>query len=243
MISDHLVSHVVIQMVSHSENATSGESVTPELNIDPASSPEEVMQRLDQHLKGLNLQNDASSSEHHMTVDLWDFAGQHLYYTSYPVFLSSRAVYTLVYNLSKGLNETAKPSFRHNNVDTPLKNPNGETNLENLLSWLVSVSTMSPRKPVVDEKESSKNKDLPYVRPPVFIIGTHADKPVEYIDRMKQQIEDEISGHEYTCHVIRPIFSVDNTQGSSGEGIRALQKRMIEVLKEQPYIGEKVPVR
>jgi len=234
-------------MVSHSENATSGESVTPELNIDPASSPEEVMQRLDQHLKGLNLQNDASSSEHHMTVDLWDFAGQHLYYTSYPVFLSSRAVYTLVYNLSKGLNETAKPSFRHNNVDTPLKNPNGETNLENLLSWLVSVSTMSSRKPVVDEskkKERSKNKELPeYVRPPVFIVGTHADNPVEDIDRMKRQIEDEISGKGYACHVIKPIFSVDNTQGSSGEGIRALQRKMIEVLREEPYMGEEVPVR
>jgi len=234
---------LVIHMVSHSANATTRESAIPQLNIDPTLPPEEVVHLLDQHLKGLNLQSDATSTEHHLTLDLWDFAGQNLYYASYPVFLSSRAVYMLVYNLSKGLNDAAKPSFRHGNFDTPLKNPNNETNLENLLSWLVSVSTMSPRKPVVDEKESSKNKDLPYVRPPVFIIGTHADKPVEYIDRMKQQIEDEISGHEYTCHVIRPIFSVDNTQGSSGEGIRALQKRMIEVLKEQPYIGEKVPVR
>ena len=235
--------NLVIHVVSHSANATTSESAIPQLNIDPTLPPEEVVHLLDQHLKGLNLQSDATSTEHHLTLDLWDFAGQNLYYASYPVFLSSRAVYMLVYNLSKGLNDAAKPSFRHGNFDTPLKNPNNETNLENLLSWLVSVSTMSPRKPVVDEKESSKNKDLRYTCPPVFIIGTHADKPVEYIDRMERQIQDELSGNGYACHVIRPIYSVDNTQGSSGEGIRDLQKRMIEVLKEQPYIGEKVPVR
>ena len=238
---------LVIHMVSHSANATTSESAIPQLNINPTLPPEEVVHLLDQHLKGLNLQSDATSTEHHLTLDLWDFAGQNLYYASYPVFLSSRAVYMLVYNLSKGLNDAAKPSFRHGNFDTPLKNPNNETNLENLLSWLVSVSTMSSRKPVVDEskkKERSKNKELPeYVRPPVFIVGTHADNPVEDIDRMKRQIEDEISGKGYACHVIKPIFSVDNTQGSSGEGIRALQRKMIEVLREEPYMGEEVPVR
>ena len=229
-------------MVSDSKNATSRKSVIPELKVDPALPPEEVLHLLDQHLKGLNLQSDATSTEHHMTLDMWDFAGQHLYYASYPVFLSSRAVYMLVYNLSKGLNETAKPSFRRGNVDTPLKNPTSETNLENLLSWLVSVSTMSsPRTPVDGSKETKKG--LSYFRPPVFIVGTHADKPVEDINIMKQQIQEELSGKDYACHVTRPIFSIDNTQGSSGDGILALQERMIEVLKEEPYMGEELPVR
>ena len=148
----------------------------------------------------------------------------------------------LVYNLSKRLNETAKPSVRHGNVDTPLTNSNGETNLENLLSWLVSVSTMSSPKPAVDGSKETK-EGLSYVRPPVFIVGTHADKPVENIDRMEKQIKQEISGKDYACHVIRPVFSIDNTQGSSGDGILALQERMIEVLKEEPYMGEELPVR
>ena len=229
-------------MVSDSKNATSRESVIPELKIDPALPPEEVIHLLDQHFKGLNLQSDATSTEHHLTLDMWDFAGQHLYYASYPVFLSSRAVYMLVYNLSKGLNETAKPSFRRGNVDTPLKNPTGETNLENLLSWLVSVSTMSSPKPLVDGSKETK-EGLSYLRPPVFIVGTHADKTVEDINIMKQQIQEELSDKNYACHHIRPIFSIDNTQGSSGDGIRALQEAMIEVLKQEPYMGEEVPVR
>ena len=175
-----------------------------------------------------------------MTLDLWDFAGQHLYYASYPVFLSTRAVYMLVYNLSKELKNTAQPCARQGVLDTPLKNPNGETNLENLLSWLVSVSTMCSKTPKMDD---IKEKDLPYIRPPVFIIGTHADKPCQDIKKMELQIQSEISGKDYGRHVIRPLFSIDNTQGSSGDGVGALQKKMIEELKREPYMGEEVPLR
>ena len=222
------------------EQSTDGIEIDPwkfEIDVDQVKN----WQRTDENL-GMNLQSDDRSTEHHITLDLWDFAGQHLYYASYPVFLSSRAVYVLVYNLSKRLNETAMPSYRDGNVHPTLKNPTGETNLENLLSWLVSVSTMSSPKPAVDESKETK-KGLSYLRPLVFIVGTHADKPVEDINTMKQQILEEISGKDYACHVMRPIFAIDNTQGSSSDGIRELQKRLIEVLKEEPYMGEEVPVR
>ena len=43
--------------------------------------------------------------------------------------------------------------------------------------------------------------------------------------------------------MVRPFFPVDNTQGSSDDGVAALQKRMIEVLKQEPYMGEEVPIR
>ena len=161
--------------------------------------------------------------EHHMTLDLWDFAGQHLYYASYPAFLSSRALYMLVYNLSKGLKDTAQHCVRQGIHDIHLSNPNDETNVENLLSWMATVSTMCSSNPEMDGKKESK-KDLPYCHPPVFIVGTHADKPHEDIEEMELQIQKEICGKDYEGHVIRPFFSVDNTQGPSGEGVGELQK-------------------
>ena len=175
-----------------------------------------------------------------MTLDLWDFAGQHLYYASYPVFLSTRAVYMLVYDLSKGSKETAQPCFKQGIRKILLSNPNKETNLENLLSWLVSLNTMYSLKPEVNDK---KVENLPYCRPPVFIVGTHADKPCQDIKEVELQIQQELSGKDYERHVIRPFFSVDNTQGSADEGVAALQKRMIDVLKQEPYMGEEVPIR
>ena len=200
------------------------------------------MDHLVQHLKSLNLQSETTAVEHHIILDLWDFAGQHLYYASYPVFLSTRAVYMLVYNLSKGLKETAQPCFRQGVHEILLANPNNESNLENLLSWLVSLSSMCSLQSQVNERQT-KLADLPYCRPPVFIVGTHADKPHEDITKMELQIQREISGKDYERHVIRPFFSVDNRQGSSDDGVAALRKRMIEVLKQEPYMGEEVPIR
>ena len=198
--------------------------------------PEEFTDYLDQLLKGLNLQTDATAVEHHMILDLWDFAGQQLYYASYPVFSSPRAVYMLVYDLSKGLNDLAQPCFKQGSRRIPLSNPNKETNLENLLSWLVTVSS------ICSSQSEKAVKDQPHCRPPVFIVGTHADKQHrEDIDKIELQIKREI--FKSSENVVRPIFSVDNTKGSSDMGVSTLQKRMIEVLKQEPYMGEEIPIR
>ena len=216
--------------------------VIPQLKIDPALPPEEFTNLLVQRLEGLNPESDTSAVEHHMILDLWDFAGQHLYYTCYPVFLSLRAVYLLVYNLNKGLNEIALPCFRRGLFDIPLKNASRETNLENLLSWLVTVSSICSSQSETAEREK-KEADLPYSRPPVFIVGTHADKKQhKEIMEMESQIMKEISSKDYESHVVS-YFSVDNTQGSSDEGVAALQKEIIELLKKEPYMGEEIPIR
>ena len=215
-------------------------AVPTDLKIDPSLPPEEFTDHLVQHLGSLDLESDTTTVEHHMTLDLWDFAGQHLYYASYPVFLSTRAVYMLVYDLSKGSKETAQPCFKQGIRKILLSNPNKETNLENLLSWLVSLNTMYSLKPEVNDK---KVENLPYCRPPVIIVGTHADKPYQDIKEVELQIQQKLSGKDYERHVIRPFFSVDNTQGSADEGVAALQKRMIDVLKQEPYMGEEVPIR
>ena len=114
--------------------------------------------------------------------------------------------------------------------------------MEQLLSWLVSVRNMHILQPEVNEGKTPVD-DLPYVRPPVFIVGTHADKPHQDVNDIELQIQGEIVGKDFDCHVIRPFFSVDNTQGSSDEGVIALQKRLIEVLGQEPYMGEERPVR
>ena len=232
------VSH---HIVKKNESVTS-QPVIPELKIDAALPPEEFTDLLVQYLKGVKLHTEAAAIEHHLTLDLWDFAGQHLYYASHSVFLTSRALYILVYNLSKEFKSTAQPCVRQGIHDINLNNPNHETNLENLLSWLDSVSTMCPSKPEMDESKVTR-KVLPYIRPPIFIVGTHADKPHQKVKEVELQIQKEISGKHYNGHVIRPFFSVDNTQGSSSDGVAALQKRMIEVLKQEPYMGEEVPLR
>ena len=164
------------------------------------------------------------------TVDLWDFAGQHLYYASHPVFFSLRAIYVLVYNLSKPLNSTAQPCVRQGIYEVILENSNGETNVENLLSWLATVHSINQMR---GETIDSAQGRPPYLRPPVIIVGTHADKPFEDIESTKTRIQKIIARKEYERHVVRPIFSIDNTVGSQPKECGSGQSKAHQAGKDQ----------
>ena len=159
------------------------------------------------YLQGKRIKSGLFKEESHLSMDIWDFAGQHLYYASHPIFFSQRALYILVHNLSKPLDAAAEPCMRQGSNEVKLENPNNETNMENLLSWLATVHGVA-----LATDDTDDDAQLPYLRPPVFIVGTHADKPVEDIAVIKKQIQERISGMEYEKHVVRPLFCIDNTQ-------------------------------
>ena len=172
-------------------------------------------------------------------LSLWDFAGQHLYYASHSVFLSGRAVYILVYNLNKNLLATAEPCVRQGLSDNRLDNPNDETNLDNLLSWLVSVHNV---RSAANENVAHQQTKLPYQRLPVIIVGTNLDQPFEELATTEKRIKDSIIGKEYAKHVITTFFAVDNST-ENDEGVRKLRDKIMEVLKGEPYLPEEVPLR
>ena len=248
--------HTLLQVGDPNEDSVSEPTLTGpdhELVVDTTSPPEEIKERAVQLIKEIQ-DEDFKPEESVVSIELWDFAGQHLYYASHPVFLSSRALYILVCNLSKSLHDTAKPCVRQGSRDVDLENPNGETNLENLLSWLSTVHSVAQmRRKTCDDVE----KEVSHLRPPVIIVGTHADKPFEDIATMKKEIQNAIAGKDYEGHVVRPIFSIDNTakltqrwiktmlfgKDENIEEIEALQVKIMEVLRQEPYIGERRPVR
>ena len=182
-------------------------------------------------------EGDIKSEE--VILTLWDFAGQHLYYASHSVFLSGRAVYILVYNLNKDLLATAEPCFKQGVHNIRLDNANNETNLDNLLSWLVSVHNIRS----ADNKNvAHQGKKLPYLQPPVIIVGTHLDQPFEEVNTMEERIKKSFANKEYEQHVTAPFFAIDN-ETANDQGVKTLRQRIIEILKEEPYMGQEVPLR
>ena len=121
-------------------------------------------------------------------------------------------------------------------------------------AWLSTVHSVAQmRRETCDDVEETVPHHL---RPPVIIVGTHADKPFEDIATMKTQIQNAIAGKDYEGHVVRPIFSIDNTakllqnkirsvfrKDENIDDIRALQVKIMEVLRQEPYFGEEIPVR
>ena len=189
------------------------------------------------YLQGLRLEDDIKAKE--VSLTLWDFAGQHLYYASHSVFLSGRAVYILVYNLNKNLLATAEPCVRQGMNDLLLDNPNNETNLDNLLSWLVSVHSIGSDTKKKVAYEGTKQSYLP---PPVIIVGTNSDQPFEEIKTAEKHIKNSIIDKEYAEHVVAPFFAVNN-KTENDEGVQRLRRKIMEVLKDEPYMGEEVPLR
>ena len=209
------------------ESSSKDSTLMVDATLPPDNVTKHAFLRLRNMLKGEH--DDAENADDKktiVTVDLWDFAGQHLYYASHPVFLSSRGVYVLVHNLSKALDAPAQPCVRQGTHDVILENPNNETNLENLLSWLVTIHSI---RPTGEEMVGDSDGMLTYLRPPVFIVGTHADKPFEDIEAATSKIKHGISGKEYEKHVIRPFFSIDNTLGE-----KSLLRKIKKLFVKQP---------
>ena len=193
------------------------------MTIDATSLTDDITNHANQFIKYIRGDISNINKEQSIVImDIWDFAGQHLYYASHPVFFSLEAIYVLVYNLSKSLNDTAQPCARQGTRNVILENPSGETNVENLLSWLSTVHGITK---IRGQTVDSAHEKLPYLQPPVLIVGTHADKPFEDIATMKSEIRGKIAGKEYEGHVVMPIFSIDNTERSLRHRIKKVLRR------------------
>ena len=181
-----------------------------ESELIPDTMVEHVDRLLKEMVDGEDKKSPQDDKESIITIDLWDFAGQQLYYAAHSVFFTARAVYILVHNLSKELNALAQPCVRQGCHNIILENPGGVTNLEDLLSWLATIHSIKPK----DEGTPVDNSDtlISYRRPPVFIVGTHADQPIENTETVKEKIQQAVSGKEYGKHVIPPLLNIDNTQ-------------------------------
>ena len=199
----------------------------PEFHIEIDTSggvPEDVKALVAKYLQ--RQQSVQEESDRETVVTIWDFAGQHLYYASHPVFLSPRAIYVLVYNMSKALSAKMEPCVRQGVHDFIPHSSGEETNLDSILSWLVSVHNLSAG---VSVKEEERGEEQPYLRPPVIIVGTHGDAPFEDPKRMETQIKKSLSGKTYEQHVRRPFFRVDNTRAGEDEGVKKVRQEIREV--------------
>lgn len=228
------------QMESDKIDGPSKQKETYPPLIPQITMPEELVSLVTDYLKGLDSVQESEAEE--IVLDIWDFAGQHLYYASHPFFFTLRAVYLLVHNLSKDLNSLAEPCVKQGVHDILLDNRSHETNLDTLQSWLVSIHSIRRTEEQLCERKTPTGEQTPsYERPPVILVGTHADKKsAEDIKKSEGLIARRVCGKAYGKHVIRPFFAVDNKQGV---GVENLRSKVAEVLESEPYMNENLPLK
>ena len=175
---------------------------------------------------------------------LWDFAGQSVYYVTHVLFLTARAIYFLVYDLSQNPYDRAKPLMKQGVYKKFPDKSNLKTNLDYLDCWMTSVASLARQH---EDDNGSKSETLPKKLPPVFLVCTHADKP--HGGRDPRELASEIFGFlknkPYGAHLY-DVFCVDNTKsGSVSEcpEVMRLREEVLAVSNKLPYINEAIPIK
>ena len=178
---------------------------------------------------------------------LWDFGGQSVYYVTHPLFLTPRAIYVLVNDLSRnpwerGNHPKQQEMFKRFKDEFCLK-----SNLDYVDSWMSSVASISSPDEDHQIHPSPKYEALPAKLPPVFLVCSHADKPHDGMDpcTLANEIFDCLQRKPYSTHLVENVYVVNNTlSGSEYEcpEVVRLRQDILAVAQKLPQMKELIPV-
>ena len=188
--------------------------------------------------------DDDSEREEDIYSVLWDFGGQEVYYTTHPLFFTSRAIYLLVNDLSRPLNRKAESVMKQGMFTKSQDSFRLETNADYLDFWMSSIASLT----IQDKSNSKKTKsDMLPELPPVFLVCTHADEARDTGD--PRELGRTVFGHlqtkPYKNH-LHDVFVVDNTKSghkSECPEVLRLRKEIRAVAEELPHMKEAVPIK
>ncbi|KAL3854589.1 hypothetical protein ACJMK2_013853 [Sinanodonta woodiana] len=167
------------------------------------------------------------SMEEYAKVGMWDFAGQYVFYTTHQTFLSYRAIYLLVIDLSQQITALIQDECF---IDTAgLKLCQVQETIDTWMN-LIHSCTPSPQSGI----------------PAVILVGTHLDKiPERYrhevCEKYFTEIRSYLSDKPTILHLVNEDFAIDNTVVDIK--LVALKQKIVQVASQQPYWGEEVPAR
>ena len=200
--------------------------------------PEEVAAVAEQFLRG-----DVDDSTEDIYFTFWDFAGQSVYYVTHPLFLATRAMFLLVYDLSLNPDDEAKPVLKQGVFEESEESYDLKTNFDYLDFWMKSVASLAR-----GQAEGSRLEETPSVKlPPVFLVCTHADKPYGRGDprKLARKIFGCLKRKPYGAHLC-DVFWIDNTSlrasNSDCPEVVRLRHEIFAVAKKLHFINETIPI-
>lgn len=225
---------------SHEPQVSSVQKVLnkEEVNVPYPDVPDEVAAVTETLLQG-----DWEDSEEEIYSTVWDFAGQSVYYTTHPLFLTKRAIYCLVYDLSLNPDDEAKPLVKQGLFEEIQESFHLKTNFDYLDFWMTSVASFGDSPVAVPTSDV-----LPEKLPPVFLVCTHADIPYGRGDprNLATKLFGRLKRKPYGGH-LSDVFFVDNTslsfKNSDCREVVRLREEVLALARELPYINEAVPIK
>ena len=163
-------------------------------------------------------------------ISIWDFAGQYIYYATHQVFLATNAIYFLVLDMSRSLDDNVPVTDYPGN---PTKEINRSTRAFIEL-WLQSIHA----------KKDGEIGNLP----PVILVGTHKDKlpcspenREEYVNNYFESIRSLFDLSPLINHIQPEQICLDNTIEESD--MTELKDIIFAVAKRMPWWGKLKPAK
>ncbi|XP_067018708.1 uncharacterized protein [Acropora muricata] len=229
--------------VNHASETTDNCKLYPEqpAGRDETLSPPEALKEIECLLPDLLAVNGMEGEDDVYSV-LWDFAGESVYYETHTLFLTSRAIFLLAYDLSRNPHEKALSERKQGRYGVIYDRIGTKTNLDYLDYWMTSVSSVSRK-----IKDPELHSVLPETLPCVFLVCTNADRPSggEDPNVLALKVYGELRKKPYSTHLCGK-FEVDNTKSSNKPecpGVSRLRGKIREVAKELPQMKEFIPIK
>ncbi|XP_071946533.1 uncharacterized protein [Antedon mediterranea] len=177
-----------------------------------------------------------------LTLSIWDFAGQDLYYITHQVFLVSRAIYIICFNLCHDLNAPAKVEVFNRDGGKISVSDHYMNNKDFVIFWLRSIYSHT-----TENASVSKQRQL---SPPVFIVGTHreslpgnAQQRQALAEEKLAEVKKSLKGTPYEGHVVCKFYAIDNSLRPLDQSIIDLRDHITLIAKQEHYMGEKIPLK
>ncbi|XP_056015201.1 uncharacterized protein LOC130046575 isoform X2 [Ostrea edulis] len=198
--------------------------------------------------------NTASLHENKQLISMTDFAGQVAYYACHQIYLSRRAFYLLVIDMSKNLKDIAYDPERHNPIGSLFE----KWTYENyFVFWLQSIKTYC------DDKKMKEKFGEDVGANPVILIASHRDQlETENVRKHKnpvnrsmieypfyEELEKCLPKEQILGGLISPerYFEVECPPGDLSEEqediIDKVRKCVVQAAMGLPHWGEKIPIQ
>ena len=219
-------------------------STKPSRNIESLHRqlPEKVARLVEKMLQ----EEENANHEDYIYSVLWDFGGQSVYYETHPIFLTEKAIYILVSDLSRDPDKNAIPPVKTGLFEDKVDSDCSKTNLDYLDFWMSSIYSLVSAD-VRSSQETAPNV-VPRRLPPVFLVCTHADVPFGGSNARDLALKTYgfLQHKTYKEHLYKDVFVVDNTKSGSEEEcteVKRLREEVLAVAKELQLTKEEIPVK
>ncbi|XP_068743826.1 uncharacterized protein [Montipora capricornis] len=228
-------------------NTSTDERTDPTNRVNNSLTTCKIPEEVETLIKKLLQKVDKVKDEDDIYSVLWDFGGQSVYYATHPLFLSSRALYLLVYDLSRDPHKTAQPVTKQGMYKKIQDSFEIKSNLDYLDFWMTSIASLASRDDVYTKDSDSKYL-LPAKLPPVFLVCTNADRPFSGAEpiALAREVYGSLQGKSYQNHLCDGFFVVDNTKSggkSQCSEVARLRHSILAVAKELLLMKEDIPIK